>query len=154
MRAYYSAPQVVPFACLNQPFGDCMNAQISMGMYQMNNGQGDAVANTLHLINVLAQSREVENRQWAAQRLEQATLPTVRPYVEDALMTAVQMDRSPAVKIAAIRTLTSLKSTRPQVVALMSQACMHEDPRIREAAGEAINTMMKQAGIQQAGYSR
>lgn len=154
MRAYYSAPQLVPFACLNPPFGDCMNAQITMGMYQMNNGQGDAVANTLHLINVLAQSKEVENRQWAAQRLEQATLPTVRPYVEDALMTAVQMDRSPAVKVAAIRTLTSLKSTRPQVVALLSQACMHEDPRIREAAGDAINQMMKQAGIQQAGYSR
>jgi len=40
------------------------------------------------------------------------------------------------------------------VVALLSQACMHEDPRIREAAGEAINTMMKRAGIQQAGYNR
>jgi hypothetical protein len=154
IRAYYSAPQLVPFACLNPPFGDCMNAQISMGMYQMNHGQGDAVANTLYLINVLAQSKEVENRQWAAQRLEQATLPTVRPYVEDALMSAIQMDRSPAVKVAAIRTLTSLKSSRPAVVALLTQACLHEDPRIREAAGDALNQLMKQTGIQQAGYQR
>ncbi len=154
VRAYYCAPQIVPFYCLNQPFGDCLNAQISAGIHTMNPGNGEAVANTMHLINVLSQSGEWENRQWAATRLQQATLPTVRPYVEDALVAAAQHDRAPMVKVAAIRTLASMKSTRQDVLAMLAQATGDMDPRIKEAASEAMSSIMKANGVQQAGYSR
>jgi hypothetical protein len=154
VRCYMNAPQYVPYACPNLPFSNCMNAQITAGIYQQNGVNGDAVANTLHLINVLAQSKEWENRQWAAQRLEQATLPTVRPYVEDALVKAAQGDRSPVVKVAAIRTLTGLKSTRQDVMAMLTYAAVDEDPRIKEAANEAINSINKIFGVQQAGYTK
>jgi len=120
----------------------------------MNPGNGEAVANTMHLINVLSQSGEWENRQWAATRLQQATLPTVRPYVEDALVAAAQHDRAPMVKVAAIRTLASMKSTRQDVLAMLAQATGDMDPRIKEAASEAMSSIMKANGVQQAGYSR
>ncbi len=131
-----------------------MNSQISAGIYEQNGVNGEAVTSTLHLINVLAQSKEWENRQWAAQRLQQATLPTVRPYVEDALITAAQGDRSPQVKVAAIRTLASLKSNRQEVMAMLSYAVVDEDPRIKEAANEAIAVLYKSNGVQQAGYAK
>lgn len=153
VRAYMNAPQLMPIACLYRPFSDGMNMQIASGMYQMNGVNGEAVANTLHLINVLSQSREWENRQWAADRLKQATLPTVRPYVEDALVAAVQTDRATPVKVAAIRTLASLNSTREDVVAMLSYAAMDEDPRIKEAASDALNAMAKaMSSMQQAAY--
>jgi hypothetical protein len=154
VRCYMNAPNVVPYICLHQPFGDCMNGQILAGIHTMNPGNGDAIANTMHLINVLAQSREWENRQWAAERLTQATLPTVRPYVEDALLTAAQTDRAPLVKVAAIRTLASMKSARPEVLNMLAHASVDMDPRVKEAANDVISTMMKEGMIQQAGYSR
>jgi len=154
VRCYMNAPQIVPYMCMNQPFGSTMNAQISAGIYEQNGANGEAVANTLHLINVLAQSKEWENRQWAAQRLQQATLPTVRPYVEDALVAAAQGDRAPMVKVAAIRTLTELKSVRQDVLALLTNAAVDEDPRIKEAAKDAITTINKAFSVQQAGYNK
>jgi hypothetical protein len=154
VRCYMNAPQIVPYICMNQPFTASMNAQISAGIYEQNGANGEAVANTLHLINVLAQSKEWENRQWAAQRLQQATLPTVRPYVEDALVAAAQGDRAPMVKVAAIRTLTELKSTRQDVLALLTNAAVDEDPRIKEAAKDAIASINKAYGVQQAGYNK
>ncbi|MFT3880806.1 MAG: HEAT repeat domain-containing protein [Gemmatales bacterium] len=154
VRCYMNAPQIVPYICMNQPFTSTMNAQISAGIYEQNGANGEAVANTLHLINVLAQSKEWENRQWAAQRLTQATLPTVRPYVEDALVAAAQTDRAPMVKVAAIRTLTELKSVRQDVLALLTNAAVDEDPRIKEAAKDAINSINKAYGVQQAGYNK
>jgi len=131
-----------------------MNSQISAGIYEQNGVNGEAVTSTLYLINVLAQSKEWENRQWAAQRLQGATLPTVRPYVEDALIAAAQGDRSPQVKVAAIRTLASLKSNRQEVMAMLSYAVVDEDPRIKEAANEAINVLYKSNGVQQASYAK
>lgn len=154
IRCYMNSPNVVPYYCLNQPFGDGMNDRIMAGIHQMNPGNGDAVANTMQLINVLAQSKEWENRQWAAQRLEQATLPTVRPYVEDALLTAAQNDRAPLVKVAAIRTLASMKSTRPEVLNMLAHASVDMDPRVKEAANDVISSMMKAGMVQQAGYSK
>lgn len=154
VRAYMCAPQLVPMVCMEKPFGDCLNNQIAAGIHQMNPGNGEAVTATMHLINVLAQSKEWENRQWAAQRLQQATLPTVRPYVEDALLTAAQHDRAPLVKVAAIRTLASMNSTRPDVVNMLAYAAADADPRIKEAAADAIQVLYKQNGVQQAGYSK
>lgn len=154
VRCYMNAPQIVPYICLNPPFSSTMNAQISAGIYEQNGANGEAVANTLHLINVLAQSKEWENRQWAAERLQQATLPTVRPYVEDALVAAARGDRAPMVKVAAIRTLTELKSTRQDVLALLTNAAVDEDPRIKEAAKDAINSINKAFSVQQAGYNK
>lgn len=152
IRAYYSAPQIVPFACLHQPFGDCLNNQIEAGIHTMNAPNGDAVVNTMVLINVLSKSGEWENRQWAANRLQQATLPTVRPYVEDALVAAAQHDRAPMVRVASIRTLASMKSTRQDVIAMLHYAAVDADPRIKEAAHEAMTSIMKANGVQQAGY--
>jgi len=154
VRCYMNAPQIVPFMCLNPPFSNCMNAQITAGIFEQNGVNGEAVANTMHLINVLAQSKEWENRQWAAQRLQQATLPTVRPYVEDALMAAAQGDRAPMVKVSAMRTLAGMNSTRPDVLAMLAYAAEDADPRIKEAAREAMTTLAKTNGVQQAGYNK
>lgn len=131
-----------------------MNSQITAGIYEQNGANGEAMANTLHLINVLAQSKEWENRQWAAQRLQLATMPTVRPYVEDALVAAAQNDRAPMVKVAAIRTLAGMKSTRQDVLAMLTYAAVDADPRIKEAANEAITSINKSYGVQQAGYNK
>lgn len=154
VRAYMCAPQLVSSVCLNQPFSETMNGQIVAGMHQMNGVNGEAVANTLHLINVLSQSNEWENRKWAAERLNQAKLPTMRPYVEDALVTAVQTDRATLVKVAAIRTLADLNSTRQDVLAMLAYAAVDADPRIKEAANEAIGTLSKNNGVQQAAYTK
>ena len=152
IRSYYCAPNIVPFACLHQPFGDCLNGQILAGIHTMNPNNGDAVAHTMYLINVLSQSMEWENRQWAATRLQDATMPTVRPYVEDVLVATAQKDRAPLVRVAAIRTLAQLKSTRPDVMALLASAAYDADPRIKEAAMDAMKSMMK-GNIQQAGHA-
>lgn len=154
VRCYMNSPNVVPLACLYRPFSESMNYQIAAGIYHVNGVNGDAVASTLHLINVLNQSKEWENRQWAAQRLQQATLPSVRPYVEDALLAAVQTDHAPLVKVAAIRTLASMQSLREDVMSMLAYAAADTDPRIKEAANEAISMYMKNPALQQAGYTK
>jgi hypothetical protein len=152
IRAALCAPQCAPMGCLYQPFSACMNAQIQDGICQAHGAaEGEAIKNSLYLVNVLNSSKEWENRAWAAQRLEAASLPQVKPYVEDVLMAAIQNERAPQVRMAAMRTVAHLNPNRPDVQAMLAQAAMDSDPRIREAA---LDMLGKINTVQQAGYAK
>jgi hypothetical protein len=151
VRAALCMGPLVPFKCMYQPFTPPMNALICNGITMAANDpvEGEAIKNTLYLINVLQSSREWENRQWAADRLQMAQLPQIKPYVEDCLMSAAQYDRAPHVKATAIRTLVQMRSMRPDLMGLLAQSMASGDPMVMQAAGKAIETLMK-GNVQQA----
>ncbi len=129
VRAYMCSPQCVPLCCLQQPFGHCLNSQIANGIAVANDPvEAEAIQNTLYLVNVLGTSKSWENRQWAAQRLQGATLPKVKPYVEDVLMASAQHDQHPQVRIASIRTLAQLNPARQEMLSLLSKAAPEGEP--------------------------
>lgn len=155
VRCALASPLLVPLKCMYQPFTPCMNATIAtgIGLAAKDPMEAEAIQNTLYLVNVMQTSREWENRQWAADRLVMASLPTLKPYVEDCLMAAAQYDRAPHVKASAIRTLAVLKPMRPDLMGLFAQSMGDPHPMVQQAAGQAIESLMK-GSMQQAGYQK
>jgi hypothetical protein len=151
IRHYMCQPMCLHMGCVEHPFSIALNCQIQDGIMMAHGMEGEAVKNTLYLLNVLNTSKEWENRAWAAKRLESAEMPMVKPYVEDALLTAAQSDQMPMVRVAAIHSVAHLNPAREDVKAMLAQASMDADPRVKEAAGEAIT---KNNAVQQAGYKK
>lgn len=151
IRHYMCQPMCLHLGCVEHPFSIALNCQIQDGIMMAHGMEGEAVKNTLYLLNVLNTSKEWENRAWAAKRLEKAEMPMVKAYVEDALLTAAQSDQMAMVRVAAIHSVAHLNPGRQDVRDMLAQAAMDSDPRIKEAAGEA---MAKNNTIQQAGYKK
>jgi hypothetical protein len=57
----------------------------------------------------------------------------------------------PMVRVAAIHSVAHLNPARPDVKEMLAHAAMDTDPRIKEAASEA---MTKNTTVQQAGYGK
>jgi hypothetical protein len=155
VRCALNSPLLVPLKCMQQPFTPCMNATIctGIGLASKDPVEAEAIKNTLYLVNVMQTSREWENRQWAAERLAMASLPTLKPYVEDCLMVAAQYDRVPHVKASAIRTLAVLKPMRSDLMPFLAASMGDAHPMVQQAAGQAMDSLMKGA-MQQVGYQK
>jgi len=155
VRAAICGPVLIPMHCVGLPFSPCLRANIMMGIDLCQDGiEAEAVKNTLFLMNVLQTSREWENRAWAAERLQMATLPSMKPYVEDCLMAAVQCDAAADVKASALRALVQLKPMRPDLMGMLAQSLRDPSPVVQQAAAQGIECLMKGAAVQQAGYQK
>lgn len=89
------------------------------------------------LIKVLSDSGVAAHRQKAATDLG-AVEPTRHPYVVAALTSAAKRDDTAQVRVAAIHSLKQMRSDSPTVKAAFEAGIADTDPRVRDAATEAL----------------
>lgn len=156
IQRHLCASELRPFACLYQPFSPCMIDQINRGMNQVHGWEhAEAIRNTCYLISVLQNSNDMANREWAAQRLATADVPAMKLTVQDALVKAAANDRAPMVRVAAMKSIASIKLTTPAAMAALFKNTQDTDPRVRENAvllTNELHGLPPQKPVQQAGY--
>jgi hypothetical protein len=106
-----------------------------------------------HLIEMLRKSDFPSQREWAAEQLAAQTGRNSAGAVS-ALADAARGDEAPLVRACCVRSLVRLQVNTPQVVALMQELHKDTDPRVRDAAAEALTAWglkPADAGIQPAG---
>jgi hypothetical protein len=91
------------------------------------------------LMKVLSDSGVPAHRQQAASDLG-AVDARRHPYVVEALTSAVKKDGAALVRVAAIKSLTQMRADSATVKAAFQAAAADADPRVRDAAAEALRT--------------
>jgi hypothetical protein len=89
--------------------------------------------NVGHLLNILRDSDQAQQRAWAASELA-CVDGTANPDVVNALVAAAQIDTSPGVRVQCIRTLAAMHAHTPAVMQMLESLKKDKDATVEQEA--------------------
>lgn len=159
MRAFYRDHPAYGVSASLQIYKACaaMQQRIGCGISACYNdpAQAEAVKNTIFLMAVLQKSQHVANRTWAAERLQQVSDESMKPYAVEVLVGSCLADPVPAVRVAALASLGAMKADTPAVREMLAYTSRDMDPIVRKQAQMMVAVIAGQSKpvmpVQQAG---
>jgi hypothetical protein len=101
----------------------------------------ETAANSKELLIALRTSLYPSQREWAADRLTSCDW-RAEPQVVDGLVTTARVDPAPMVRCGCLRALARMQASCPPAVAVAKDLKNDADPRVRQEAEQALNTLM------------